>query len=184
MINLLPTSEQKEIRAARSNTLLLRYTILTAGVLVFLLGALGVTYFSLTQAAKQADATKESNEQRAIGYAETQSQANQLRSDLTSAKTLFDGEIRYSKVITRLSNLLPEGSAVDNIQLDEQSFSQPVTMSVQVRDQSAAESLRNNFTNSPYFTNVLLGAISTNGADSSYPYTVQLLFTYDRSIGQ
>lgn len=185
MINLLPQTEQKEIRAARANMLLLRYLILLAVAFTFLLTALGITYFSLKAAADQADEAKVQNEQRAIGFTETQAQASQLRNELSSAKTLFTDDIRYSKVLTRLSSLLPEGTALDSIQLDTKSFSQPSIITVYVRDQTAAETLEKNFRASSYVTNASLGKVSTtSGAAHPYRYSVEMSFTFARSIAQ
>ena len=110
MINLLPDEQQKDIRAARTNTLLLRYLILLVGAMIFLLGAFGVTYLSLTSSARQADEVRAENEQAATGYQETHAAATQLRNNLFSAKSLFENELRYSKMLLRLSALLPEGA--------------------------------------------------------------------------
>ena len=184
MINLLPQTEQKEIRAGLGNTLLVRYVLLMICALAFLLVALAITYFSLNQVAKQADETKQANELKAVGFIETQAAATSLRNDLSSAQTLFDNEIRYSKVLTRLTGLLPTGTAISEFSIDDTSFSQPITLSVKVKNQTAAEQLQANFTSSPYITNASLGTISTNQEQGSYPYTAELLFTFNRSIGQ
>lgn len=183
MINLLPQVQQKEIRAGYSNTLLLRYIILLICALAFLGISIGITYISLNQAAQQADTTKRENEEKATNYLETQAAVAKLQSDLASAKSLFDNEVSYSKVITRLSSLFPSGTAVDSLQFDSGSFSQPMTLSVQVRDQAAAEALQQNFSSSPYVSGASLGKISTNNS-SRYPYTVELLFTLNKAIGQ
>lgn len=181
MINLLPRERRKEIRAAYSNTLLLRYLLLLLGALGFLLIALGITYFALFRAAAQADVTREDNEQRATGYTETQTVATKFRSDLTSAKTLFDEEVRYSLVLMRFSQLLPEGTAADSLSLTSGSFSQPSSMAIRVRNESAAKRLYANFSASEYVSDVSLGNINTTG-NSDYPYSVELTFTFNRSI--
>ncbi|TXG76876.1 hypothetical protein E6P97_02675 [Patescibacteria group bacterium] len=184
MINLLPPRLQKEIRAAHSNTLLLRYIILLVCSLAFMIGALAITYFTINQAVKRADTTKQENEQKAAGYLTTQSAATKLRSDLSAAKTLFDNEIRYSKVITRFSGLLPNGAAVDSFQVTDASFSQPMNVPVRIRDRSAAEALQTSFMSSPYVTNDSIGSIQTEGGSSAYPYIADLRFTFTRSITQ
>lgn len=184
MINLLPQDQQREIRAARSNTLLLRYLILLVGALFFLVGALIVTYISLSSTAQQADAAKVKNEQAAVGFSETQRAATTLRSQLSAAKTLFDNEIRYSKVLLRLSALLPEGAAIKSFTIDDLSFAQPVTLNVLVKGENEARKLQDNFNSSPYVTNVSMGRVSTDTGQGSYPYTIELLFTFNRSITQ
>lgn len=182
MISLLPREQQKEINAASANTLLLRYLILLIGATVFLFGALGVTYFSLTSSARQADATREQNERAAVGYQETQTAANTLRSELSSAKTLFDKEIRYSKVLLHLSSLLPEGTSISEFSLNNESFSQPVTLSVRISGKEQAQSLEQNFKASPYITNASLGNIKVNNDGSGY--IADLTFTFTRSAAQ
>ena len=182
MINLLPRDQQREIRAARTNTLLLRYLILLISAVVFLLGALGVTYFSLTASARQADSIREQNERAAVEYQETQIAATALRSELSSAKSLFESEIRYSKVLLRLSALLPEGSSIDSFSVDNTTFSQPISLSVRVSGEQQARELEQNFQNSPFTTNVSMNNISVNPDDTGY--TVGLTFVFNRSIAQ
>ena len=183
MINLLPPKLQKEIRAARSNTLLLRYVILLVAALGFLLIALVATYLSLSTTATQADATKKENEQKATGFTETQAAASKLRGDLATAKTLFEGETRYSLALVRLSNLLPEGAALDSLQLSPSSFTESMALTVRIRNQQTAEALQNNFMSSPYVSNVSLGRITTTGSPN-FPYSAEISFTLNRSIGQ
>ena len=48
MINLLPPEEKRQLRAARTNTLLLRYNLSLVGAVVFLGLAIGVTYVYLS----------------------------------------------------------------------------------------------------------------------------------------
>ena len=182
MINLLPREQQKEINAANTNTLLLRYLILLVGATVFLLGALGVTYLSLASSARQADATKEQNERTAIGYQETQVAATTLRSELSSAKSLFDKEIRYSKILLHLSSLLPEGTSISEFSLDNESFSQPVMLSIRISGKEQAQLLEQNFKTSPYVNNASLGNIKVNNDGSGY--IADLTFTFTRSAAQ
>lgn len=182
MINLLPDEQQKDIRAARTNTLLLRYLILLVGAMIFLLGAFGVTYLSLTSSARQADEVRAENEQAATGYQETQADATQLRNNLSSAKSLFDNELRYSKMLLRLSALLPKGSSLDSFSVNTDSFSQPTTLSVSVIGEQQARQLEENFKNSPYITGATMTGISVNTERQGY--TVTLSFTFNRSIAQ
>ncbi len=154
MINLLPREQQKEIRAAHTNTLLLRYLILLVGALLFLFFAMVVTYFSLNTTARQADDTKAQNERAATGYRETQAVATVLRSELSVAKSLFENEIRYSKVFVRLSALLPEGTALDSLEIDETAFTAPVKLAVNNKGEQEARRLQESFSASTYLSNV------------------------------
>lgn len=86
MINLMPIHEQKEIRAARANSLLMRYSILMLIATLFVLAALAFTYLSLTAIGRAADKEKIENQQKASGLVQTQIEAEKLRNDLMSAK--------------------------------------------------------------------------------------------------
>lgn len=185
MINLLPPPERKEIKAAYSNSLLLRYTALTGASLVFIIISLVATYVVLTQASNLADSTTKNNEQKVASFSNVQAQANSLRSDLTNAKQLFDNEIRYSKVLTNFAASLPSGAALSSITLDQNtSFTNPSTINIQIRNQTAAIALENSLQNSPFFKGVSLGSVNTNPQDNSLPYVVDVTFTLDRSIGR
>lgn len=183
MINLLPPVQQKEIRAAYANVLLLRYALLLVGAIVFLMVAFGITYLSLAQTSQRADETKQQNEQQASGYAQTQAVATKLRSDLSSAKSLFDNEVLYSKVLVRFSGLLPSGSSVESLQLSDDIFTEPATINVFIQNKAAAEALERNFAASPYIVSSSLTGVNTSQG-AAYPYTANLQFTFDRSIGQ
>ena len=184
MINLLPPAYRKEIRAGFANGLLLRYTLLLAGALLFLIAAFGLTYLSLSQSISQAEETKTTNQQEAAGYSQTQAAASALRNDLSSAQSLFDSEVLLSKAIVRFSSLLPDGTAVDSLDINNDNFTESRTVSVQVKNRAAAESLSRNFEQSSYIASSTLKEVTTNGDSTSYPYTAILEFSFDRSIGQ
>lgn len=184
MINLMPIHEQKEIRAARANSLLMRYSILMLIATLFVLAALAFTYLSLTAIGRAADKEKIENQQKASGLVQTQVEAEKLRNDLMSAKNLFDNEIKYSLIVTRITNLLPAGAAIDALHIETSTFDQPKTLSVQIKNREAAEELEKNFKASPYLKDVSLGSISTNSESNAYPYIAEITFTLDRSISQ
>lgn len=183
MINLLPSSEKKQIRAARANTLLFRYTILSIVAVAFIAGAMAFVYVQLENEGTRADATKQANESKAAGFAQTQQEATQLRNDLSNAKKVFDSEIRYSKALVNFSALIPSGAYISTIQLDADSFDKPKTWLFNIKGEQAASNLRDNFLKSPYFTNVTLGKVMTSSS-SDYPYTIEVTATMKKSIAQ
>lgn len=187
MINLMPPIAKKEVAAARRNTILFRYVILTGIAFGFLLVCLGVTYVYLSSAGSQADTTKRDNEAKVAGYAKVQADATALRSDIASAKQLFSEELRYSLALTRFSALLPNGTAVAGLEFNEQSFGTPRTFIVYITGKQAAEELRSSMQSSPYMTNVSLGNLATVTASEGtppYPYTIELTATVNKRIAQ
>lgn len=184
MINLLPIDKKKDILSARTNTLLARYVLLLAGVAVFIVAGLVVAYLSLIAQGQQADTTKRSNEAEVAQFSSVQQQATAFRAQLGQAKQLFDQEIRYSEALVRISQSLPQGSALESLILNPQSFTQPSTLTILIQGESAANALKQSFSSSEYFTNVSFGALRVNGPDSPFPYTIDLLVTMNRSIAQ
>lgn len=183
MINLLPPAEKKEVRAARANTLLFRYMILSLIAVVFIVSAMGFVYLQLQNEGVSADKTKAANESKAAGFAQTQQQATDLRNGLTNAKKVFDSEIRYSKALVNFSSIIPDGAYISTIQLDADSFDKPKTWLFNIQGEKAASELRDNFLKSPYFTNVTLGKVMTS-SDSTYAYTIEVTATMKKSIAQ
>ncbi len=182
MINLLSTTQQKEMKAARSNTVFLRYIFILSGAVLFIIGALGVTYVFLDTSARQAEQIRADNEANTAGYQQTAAAASGLRSQISDAKTLFDAEIQYSKALTRLAELLPSGTALTSIELKPETFNASTTLSILVTGESAADRLREAFASSPYITSAQPGNLTINNDNSTYPYTVEFTVTIDRSI--
>lgn len=184
MINLLPVNQKQQLLAARGNTLIARYVVLLFIVLLFLLGSIGFTFYFLTSSGNQADAQKAENEAQASGYTTVQSEATALRSEIAAAQQLFSSEVRYSLALLRISELLPAETALEELELTEQSFGQPLVLTVLISGESAANSLRQSFQSSPHFSSVEFGSLIINEGNAQYPYTIELHATMNRSIAQ
>lgn len=184
MINLLPPERKKQLRAARSNRQILRYIVLTVAAIVFLIGAMALTYFFLVMSAGQADERKAANEAQASEYASVQQEASQLRTGLSSAKQIFSEEYRYSLALARIGNTLPSGTALQSLDLSAESFQGTATFTVLISGEAAATSLRTSFTDSQYFSNVSFGNLAINDGNSSYPYSIEMSVQMNRSIAQ
>lgn len=186
MINLLPDAQKRQLRAARSNVLLVRYIIALIFILAFLGVALFATHLILTSLKNEAEADIAANQAKVSGFGTVQANAAQFRGALTKAKTLLDNEVDYAKVITETAQLLPTGTALDSLQLDQTSFGKPIVLSIQIKGQDQAVALRNAFLSSPLYSNVSFGTLSiNNGADANtYPYTIDLNVTLNKAAAQ
>lgn len=183
MINLLPPEDKRQIRAARSNTLLLRYNILTLGALVFLLVAAGIVYFYLVNVRATAERTIEDNQARVAGYQKVRTEADTFRANLSTAKQILDKEVAYSNVVLEISKLLPRGVILRELRLDSQTFGTPTTLSAQARSYESAIALKDAFSSSPLFSDVHFQSITSEGSDGesgSYPYSVTLGLTISK----
>lgn len=182
MINLLPTDYKKQVRAARANVVLVRYNIFIILSVIFLASASGFAYFFLVNSEQFAENTITENASREGSYAEIKAKADAFKSELASAKSILDSQTSYAKAALAISRLLPEGTSLDKLALSESSFSSPLLLTVNIRDEKAAAQLLKNFTSSPLFSNVTKGKISIG--TGQYPYTMELTVTMDKAAAQ
>jgi Tfp pilus assembly protein PilN len=176
MINLLPPEQKKQIRAARSNLLLLRYNILLLGALTFLLIATAVTYFYLNNTKASSEKTIQENRAKVTDYRSVQQKADNFRSNLATAKQILDKDVTYTKVIIEISRLLPPGVTLDTLSLDSKTFGTSTTFAAKAKSYDAALALKDSLQKSTVFSNVYFASISGTGT-GDYPINVNLNVT-------
>lgn len=185
MINLLPPDEKRQIRAARANTLLIRYNIASVIALLFIVAAIGFTYFYLSNAKSSAERTISENQSRVGSYGKVQAEAQQFRSNLATAKQILDKEVTYSKVAVSVASVLPPGVILKQLTLDAQTFGTPTVLAAEAKSYEAAIALKDAFQKSPLFTDAHFQNI-TNSSDttSEYPYSVNLNVTFAKGVAK
>lgn len=179
MINLLPHEEVRQLRAARTNVLLVRYNILLAVAVVFLLVAISITYFQLTRSKEIAQDTIDQNTTRSSSFAPVENQAKQFRTNLGTAKQILDREVTYTNVVLAIAKVLPSGVILDNLNLDAQTFGTPTTLVAHAKTYESALALKESFQTSKLFSDVHFESISSGDASATpdYPVTVNLSVT-------
>jgi len=179
MINLLPSEDIRQLRAARSNTLLIRYNILLLAGIVFLGLMTGVTYIYLTSTKATAESTIAENRDKVSDYSQIEDEAEEFRNNLATAKQILDKDVSYTKVILEISQLLPGGVILDNLTLDPQTFGSETTITAQAKDYASALALKDAFEQSSLFTNVHFQTITVNETpqDAGYPISANLNVT-------
>lgn len=184
MINLLPNEQKRQIRAARSNVLLIRYNFAMVFVIVFLAGAISITSFILTSEKNTAEKSITANQAKIAGFNTIQSEATQFRTSLSKAKGLLDTSIPYAKIITETANLLPSGTALSTFQLDGNSFGKPMVLNIKVKNEDQALALRGAFQSSTLYSNVSYGKLTTSSDSDSgaYPFTIELNVTLNKVV--
>lgn len=181
MINLLPDEMKKDLRAARTNTVLFRYNIMLIIAALFLAGALIVVYVFLSTMKTSAENAIQENITKEQSYENVKQEANAFKNSLGDAKIILDEEISYSRALIRYAQLFPDGTAVSNLQLNAASFTAPMDVSVKITGQSAAQALIRSMTTSSYVTNFSRKSI-TISQDGTYPYTMDVTFTLKKEI--
>ncbi|MES2630571.1 MAG: PilN domain-containing protein [Patescibacteria group bacterium] len=186
MINLIPSNKKAELRAARTNVILVRYIVMILLALIFILGAMYVTRTVLGFTKANSESIIASNETKADIYSSTKAEVESLSASLTETKVLLDQEIRYSKVFVNIAQQMPEGTIFEKLTLDSASFAgTPITTKVYAKTSANAVSLREQFEKSPMFAGVSFQAISESGSTvEGYPVSVDITFTLTRVAAQ
>lgn len=170
MINLLPHPQKNEIRAGRTNILLLRYITLLLANMALIAVLLATVYISLSVSASTAKQHISENQQRTQSYTETKAAADAFRSDLTVAKLILEKDIHYSKLIYKISNALPPGVVLDSLTVDSQTLGTSVTINASASSYASAVGLKKSFeTKTNLFSDVHFDTIKYD-KDVTTPY--------------
>jgi Tfp pilus assembly protein PilN len=186
MINLLPIDKKAEIRAARTNLILIRYITILVCAVAFVLGAMYVTYTVLGFTKDSSEKIIASNDVKAGVYSSTQSQVNNLSASLSETKVLLDKEVRYSKVFVNIAQLMPSNTVFGKLELTDSSFNgTPTNVKVYAKTSAHAVTLRQNFEKSPMFSGVSFKTIVESGSGiDGYPVSVDMTFIINRMVAQ
>jgi len=184
MINLLPTEDKRQIRAARVNIVLFRYVIIIVASFLFLMLALGASYVILRGVKQSADTVLSTTSGQSQQNAQVVAQVQSLQSQVAQAKSSLSNQISYSKVLTNLASVLPSGVIVQTLTLTSTSFGTPTTVSFLAKTNAEATKLQSQLQSSPYFSGVSLQSINTNNANPSYPVAATMTLAFNRSIAQ
>lgn len=183
MINLLPPEEKRQLRAARSNSLLLRYNIFLIGAVLFLGVAVGITYVYLSTTKTNAESIIGENRAKVTSFASVQAEADVFRGNLTTAKQILDNEVVYTKVMLAIAALMPSGTVLDKLSLDSQTFGTQTILAARATSYDNALKLKEAFQSSPLFSDVHFLSI-TSGGLSPYSLTVSLNVTIKKDAAK
>jgi len=186
MINLLPGEKKAEIRAARTNVLLVRYSTIILLALAFIFGTMYVTYTVLGFTKQRSEEIIASNDLKADVYSGTKAQVDALSASLIETKALLDEEVLYSKVFVNIGKLMPANTVFDKLTLDDASFSgTPITTKAYAKTSADVSALRESFEKSTIFSNVSFQTIVESGSGiEGYPVSVDMTFTLTKAAAQ
>lgn len=181
MINLLSPNDRKQLAASRTNTLLLRYLVATVALMALIIIEMSVVYFFFASSKNHSNETIASNEQSISKYGDVKKQANEFRSNLTTAKDILSKQVSFTAVLKELSNNMPPGTVLDSISLDPAQMTTPTTITVQAKDEAAAIRFKEVFHASSVFADVSFASL-TRGDTGAYPYTATYNVTFNPKI--
>lgn len=184
MINLLPNTAKKELRAARANVTLLNYVLMLGAGVVFLAVICVSTYFILSSTQASAENFIKESQSKSTSFGSVQAQGEALRASLSSAKVILNQEVLYTKVITGIAALMPQGVVLDSLSLSPTTFGSPTNLQIYAKSNSAALALKDSLQSSSLFSNVNFQSLSSNIQSSAYPVSAALTLTINKSATQ
>lgn len=186
MINLMPDEAKRELRAARTNVIIVRYMCIIFIACLFLLLILFGSYFLLGQTRDSAQRLITTNDTKAEVYSATKSQVDNLSASLSQARGILDQEVLYSNVLVNFAQLMPAGTVLNKLTLDTTSFgATPLNLTVYAKTTNDAVILKDRFQNSPLFSNVNFQTISdTTGGIAGYPVSVTMTLTLNKAAAK
>jgi hypothetical protein len=182
MINLLPDDTKVQIRAARTNVVLVRYILIIILGISFLLLVVGGAYVILSNTKAAAQAVIDTNDSKTSPYAAVQTQADSLRSSLATAKNIFDQEVDYTKILSNIASTLPNGVIIDKFTLSSASFGTPVTWQIYAKTSENAVAVKEKFQVSPLFSNITISTLSASSAVAGYPIAATVTVTLNKGV--
>jgi hypothetical protein len=186
VINLLPDDAKRQIRAGRTNVILLNYIIITILAVLFLFGATAASYFVLNNTKTNAEVVIKDNRARSTTFVSVQKQAESFRTTLASTKKILDKEIVYTKLITSIAGAMPNGVIISTLALSPSILGAPTTLQAYGKTTADALKLKDNFQKSPLFSNVNFQIVSqgVSSAAAGYPIGISLSLTLNKSATQ
>lgn len=154
MINLLSLEDQRQLRAARTNSLLLRYVVLLGIILLFLIVEMGGAYFVLSNTNSASQQQIDSNNAKTASYADTKLKFTNFSRDLSTAKYILGQQVPYTTILLKLAATLPENTTLDSIEINPATFGTPSTLTVNTGSYEQAVNVKTTFQQSDIFTDV------------------------------
>lgn len=152
MINLLPSDIQKEIKSRRINLILFKYLIALSASAAFLIAASLSTSIFLNIAKNSAD-------QGASSSDNSTSSSTSTVSRLQNSSIILSQQKSYSKLMLSLSDALPEGVILDNININKTSIDSSFSAEFIVDQSITIEKLKTDLENSSLINNAALSPV-------------------------
>jgi hypothetical protein len=187
MINLMPPEKKEVIWYARRNSILIKWVmgIAAAGLGILLVAAGGLFYLKQESKSFQRSIDETKKQLVSQNEEETLKRAEEMNGSLQLAVDVLSKEILFSKLLSRVGQLLPPGTVLENLNLTSE-LQGGLDLSVGAVSYEAGVRAQVNLAdpNNGIFDKADLGAV-TCGSDPSadYPCTasLRLLFSKDNN---
>lgn len=183
MINLLPDTDKREIRAGRANHLLVRYTAIMAVVVIVMVVEFVLAYFYMQHIKDSAQSTITDNQTRGQEIKKKEQEISEFRGNLATSKQILDKQVDYSAITLEISSLIPRGVVLEQLAINPASFGTTTAITARTTNESTARNLKSSLEKSAYFSDVKFNTITrSQSGDTAYPYTAILSVTFNKEL--
>lgn len=176
MINLLSPDDKKQLRAARTNTILLRYYLLAILIIAGAGGILAGGFYIADQNKASSQIELSQAESDTADYAKVKQQSEEFANNLKVAKQILATEVVYSKMITDIANIIPAGTILTSLSLTPETVNKKMELSFKTKSYDQGIQLKTTLENSDLFSDVSITNITSKGqeGDGAYPTDVNI----------
>ena len=195
MINLLPPESSKQLRAARHNTILLKYVIGLGIVLGLIVMICLLTLALMRSTELNSTASSEENKQKIARYNKAASEAKTYTENLRMAKSIFASEVSYTVALQRIASSLPAGTVLQSLDLSPSTVGQPITLTVLAKTKDDALKVKDQLEANKVASGITIASLNEGGASPAnqssteapavaqdYPVNLSLNLTFDKAI--
>ena len=179
MINLLPVERKGDLSAARTNSILVRYLMMSGfGILLVAVISAG-TFFSLSFASVSAENRIKANDDKYASFSAVKQSGDSYRANLATAKEILDKQVTYSKLVYEIAAVIPSGTVLDNLNLDTKTFGSEAVIEASSGSFADAVKLKDALqANKKLFSDVSIQTVTEEGSgedeNDEYPIKVYL----------
>ncbi|QHN43152.1 type IV pilus assembly protein PilN [Candidatus Mycosynbacter amalyticus] len=192
MINLLPPESAKQLRAARHNTLLLKYVVglgITLGLIVLVYGA---TFVLMKSTELANNASSAASKQKIANYNQAAAEAKAYTANLSMAKSIFDTEVSYTTALHKIAAALPSGTVIEALNLSPTTIGTPSTLTLLAKTKQDALNVKPALEAHKIANGITIASLNegkdsaqaapTAASDQTYPVTLNLNLTFDKTV--
>ena len=176
MINLLSPEDKKQLRAARVNTILLRYYFLVVIIIAGAGGILAGGFYIADQNKNSSRVELSQAENDTADYTKIRQQSEEFANNLKVAKQILATEVVYSKMITDIASIIPAGTVLNSLSLTPDTISKKMELSFKTKSYDQGIQLKTALENSDLFSDVSITNITSKGqeGEGAYPTDVNI----------
>jgi hypothetical protein len=185
MINLLPASIKSDIKAARANSVVIRYIlILTVSAVLLGLGCLFVYMVDQSALDTAKSTVKPSANSNSSSSSSQLATANDYKAKLQYANdTVIKNQINYSKLLTSIGGSMPAGVIIDTLDLSSTSFGTGIKILAYAVSDSSANLIISSLSSSQAFSSVNVDKRASLPTPMYEKYTLSVELTVSLNKG-